>query len=245
MPPGFPSPDLDTTSALLQCLLQKPGTAASSGSCLRSPGLQKTPVPLTPLLNAKVLGSAQPTPPPAQHAEVLTAFHPWFLTPNRSSVSKSRQFFRTHLALLPALMLNTRPKPGLTRLLWPSCMATPTPSHLPPAADLTVALHCARQLSGSSAPSVMGSPASSRPLHTIQATDVCELTRERLFAPARPPRAWQTQEAAGGCVTAQGRLPLEETLCSRGSGVAQGLSLRSRAKHLLLQRRRWTWKLYF
>lgn len=161
-----------------------------------------------------------------------------------------------HLALLPALMLNTRPKPGLTcLLLWSSCTATPTLSHLPTAADLT-ALRCAR-------PSVVSLPvsclaplhlqsqwslASSRPLHTtLQATDVCELTRERLFAPVRSPRAWQTQEAAGrwvcdstgpGCLWRRPCAPV-------GAVWPQGLSLSSRAKHLLLQRRRWTWKLYF
>lgn len=59
------------------------------------------------------LGRHSPPPPPAQHAETLTPFHPWSLTPKLHSVSKSQRLLlpeRT-LALLRALMLNSRPKP--------------------------------------------------------------------------------------------------------------------------------------
>lgn len=116
-PPGFPSPDLDTTSALLKCL-QKPGTAAFSWELSPLPwGSKRSLFPSHLFSTLRSLGRHSPPPPPAQHAEVLTPFHPWFLTPNLNSVRKSRQFFQNAPGSLPALMLNTRPKPG---------------SHLPP-----------------------------------------------------------------------------------------------------------------
>lgn len=250
-PPGCPFPDLDTTSALLKCL-QKPGTAVSSWDLSLLPWSSERslfPSHLFSMLRSS--GRHSPPPPPTQHAEILTPFHP--------SVSLDSSS-RMHPGSSPSSDAEHQVQARCLTcfLLWSSCTATPTPSHLPTAADLAVALHCVRPSVVSlppsavqllftfshSGPSLLHDPFTPPSKLQMSANSLGDRAGANSLSqePGRP-RRWRL---AGGCVIAQDPGCLWRKPCAlMGAAGHQGLSLSSRAKYLLLQRRCWTWKLYF